>query len=184
MYDEVYSAWKREMEEEELQPLSTDFYLRLKSYMNKLEEAYSMLNGESVKALLMRRELENLRRLTASLVDERRRKIGRAIMDGNEISVEEAPEGVVELVNRLIEAFQRIDRMVLGGDREVAIPRDGYTPVRFLKSIPKIIGSDMRTYGPFEPEDVAYLPEENAEILVEKGVAAKISRSDSKDEKQ
>lgn len=50
--------------------------------------------------------------------------------------------------------------------------------VRFLKSIDQVVGTDLRTYGPFEAEDVATLPFENARALIEKKVAVKISWED------
>jgi len=43
--------------------------------------------------------------------------------------------------------------------------------VRFLKMVPAIVGSDMKTYGPFMVEDVASVPESNARILVRQGLA-------------
>ena len=50
--------------------------------------------------------------------------------------------------------------------------------IRFLKSIDQIIGTDLQTYGPFEAEDVATLPFENARSLIEKKVAVKVSWED------
>ncbi len=46
--------------------------------------------------------------------------------------------------------------------------------VRFLKSIDQIVGTDLQTYGPFEAEDVATLPFENARALIGKKIAVKI----------
>jgi len=50
--------------------------------------------------------------------------------------------------------------------------------VRFLKPIDQIVGTDLHTYGPFEAEDVATLPFENAGALIGKKIAAKISWED------
>ncbi|HJU13488.1 MAG TPA: hypothetical protein VJ792_03440 [Candidatus Nitrosotalea sp.] len=50
--------------------------------------------------------------------------------------------------------------------------------VRFLKPIDQIVGTDLQTYGPFEAEDVATLPFENALALIGKKVAAKVSWED------
>jgi len=50
--------------------------------------------------------------------------------------------------------------------------------VRFLKPIDKIMGTDLHTYGPFEAEDVATLPFENASALIGKKIAMKISWED------
>ena len=50
--------------------------------------------------------------------------------------------------------------------------------IRFLKPIDQIMGTDLQTYGPFESEDVATLPFENARSLIEKKVAVKVSWED------
>ncbi|MDE1862543.1 MAG: DNA replication complex GINS family protein [Thaumarchaeota archaeon] len=50
--------------------------------------------------------------------------------------------------------------------------------VRFLRPIDQIVGTDLQNYGPFEAEDVATLPFENARALITKKVAAKISWED------
>ena len=50
--------------------------------------------------------------------------------------------------------------------------------VRFLKPIDQIVGTDLHTYGPFDAEDVATLPFENALALIAKKVASKISWED------
>ena len=43
--------------------------------------------------------------------------------------------------------------------------------IRMLQPLKKIVCIDMKAYGPFEAEDVVTLPEENANILIEKGLA-------------
>lgn len=50
--------------------------------------------------------------------------------------------------------------------------------VRFLKPIDQIIGSDLEKYGPFDTEDVATLPFENATALIGKKIAVKVSWED------
>jgi DNA replication factor GINS len=50
--------------------------------------------------------------------------------------------------------------------------------VRFLKPIDQIVGSDLEKYGPFDAEDVATLPFENATALIGKKIALKISWED------
>lgn len=43
--------------------------------------------------------------------------------------------------------------------------------VRFLKPVPKFVSKDLRVYGPFDEEDIAKLPEDAADLLIEKGRA-------------
>lgn len=40
--------------------------------------------------------------------------------------------------------------------------------VRFLHAVPRFIGKDLEEYGPFEQEDVANLPSEIADVLINK----------------
>jgi len=48
---------------------------------------------------------------------------------------------------------------------------EGIKSVRFIKPVPKFLGSEMETYGPFEENDIASLPSKIANILVKKNRA-------------
>lgn len=52
-----------------------------------------------------------------------------------------------------------------------------YIVVRFLKETPPLVGIDLLNYGPFEEEDIACLPYQNAIILVNEKFAEKIELS-------
>lgn len=41
-----------------------------------------------------------------------------------------------------------------------------YILVKFLKKTPALVGIDLLNYGPFEKENIAFLPYENAKILI------------------
>ncbi len=43
--------------------------------------------------------------------------------------------------------------------------------VRFLQPLPAIMGIDMKAYGPFQPEELATIPVQNAENLIKRGIA-------------
>ena len=49
-----------------------------------------------------------------------------------------------------------------------------YTLVRMVKKTPPLVGVDLKTYGPFEKEDVINLPHKNAIILINEKFAEKI----------
>jgi DNA replication initiation complex subunit (GINS family) len=49
--------------------------------------------------------------------------------------------------------------------------------IRFLHSVPKFVGKELETYGPFEQEDVASLPEDIAKVLISKGRAEEIANN-------
>ena len=46
--------------------------------------------------------------------------------------------------------------------------------VRFVKEFDEIVGVDLEKYGPFKPEDIATIPNENAQALISNGIALKI----------
>ncbi len=52
-----------------------------------------------------------------------------------------------------------------------------YTLIRFLKKTPPLVGIDLKNYGPFEKEDVAFIPYKNAIILLSEKFAVKIDIS-------
>ena len=45
---------------------------------------------------------------------------------------------------------------------------------RFVKEFEEIVGVDLEKYGPFKPEDIATIPNENAQALISNGIALKI----------
>jgi len=47
--------------------------------------------------------------------------------------------------------------------------------VRFIHPVPKFIGKELEVYGPFEEEDMATVPSEIADVLIEKGRAEEMS---------
>ncbi len=48
--------------------------------------------------------------------------------------------------------------------------------IRFIYSVPKFLGHNLDVYGPFEEDDTANLPEEIADILINKGRAEEIKK--------
>ncbi|MFH1408277.1 MAG: hypothetical protein ABIH34_00045 [Nanoarchaeota archaeon] len=51
---------------------------------------------------------------------------------------------------------------------------DGPVTVRFLKPVPSFVGEDLTSHGPFEAEEIASLPSEVANVLVDRGRAEEI----------
>ena len=48
--------------------------------------------------------------------------------------------------------------------------------VRFTHAVPKFVGKELEEYGPFEEEDIANLPIDIAQILIDKGRAEEINQ--------
>lgn len=51
---------------------------------------------------------------------------------------------------------------------------DGYEKVKITSEVPEFMGTDLESYGPFEEGEKVEIPEENADILVNRGSAEKV----------
>jgi DNA replication initiation complex subunit (GINS family) len=52
---------------------------------------------------------------------------------------------------------------------------EGYEVVEITSDVPEFMGTDLEAYGPFEEGEQAEIPEDNAEILVNRGNAEQLS---------
>jgi DNA replication factor GINS len=182
MYGELYAVWQREIENPELQPLPADFYARVSDYLKRIKEETLVLDKKTLKAPLLEREMRNVDRIVKDLLRARYKKLVKTIGETQKIpsdllTTEEAK--ICEGFLPFTAAYREFARNLLQGQAptvKVDQPHNRVA-VRFLKPIPAIIGSDMKTYGPFAAEDVASVPAENAKILVKQGLAVVVEVS-------
>jgi len=164
---------------EEIQPLPKDFYIRLTKYVRKIREEQRMLDEKTVKGSLMKKEEENVRKMVKELIQTRYEKITRLTKKDEAASIAhltQEEEGWFQESSLQFESFKKLVEKLLQGrlKKDEEKPRNGLVVVRILREIPEIIGIDMKTYGPFKPEDIASLPAENARTLIKQGAAIEV----------
>jgi len=179
LYDELYNAWKRELENVELEKLLSDFYSRITDYLRRLKEEGRMLDKRTIKARLLKDEMRNVKRMVHELIQARYRKLVNRAAKGEKI-----PSGFLTMEEKksyaealpLAEAYYSLAEKILRGyAQKVNVEqKHGNAVLRFLKEVPEIVGADMKTYGPFKIEDVASLPLDNSKILVKQGLAERV----------
>jgi DNA replication factor GINS len=179
VYSELYDTWQQEHESADLTKLQLDFYQKVASYVRLLKEESRMLDKRTAKAALLKKEMQNVKRMIRALTKARYRKLVRMISEGEKLPTDvlTAEEEKVYLgVVPFADAYRSIAESVLHGHApEIVVEQKHKRAVlRFLKDVPAIIGADMATFGPFKVEDVASLPLENAKILVKQGLAERI----------
>jgi DNA replication factor GINS len=179
MYNELNEIWKRELESDELENLPPDFYSKIADYMRKLKEESRMLDKRTVKASLLKKEIQNVKRMLNNMFRTRYKKIVRKAAKGekiqsNVLTVEE--EKIYAGFSSLAETYWSFAKNIIRGYvPKVDVGQEHKrTVLRFLKDVPAIIGADMKVYGPFKVEDVASLPIENAKVLVKQGLTEKV----------
>jgi DNA replication factor GINS len=179
MYPELYRIWKQELEDVELTKLSPEFYAEIANYIRKLSEEARMLDKRSVKASLLKKETQNAKRMVRELIRARCRKLMKKAAAGEKVTPDiltgdEA--NIFASVSTFSGAFQLLTKEVLQGRKpKIEAGQEHKRAVlRFLAQVPAIIGADMKSYGPFQAEDVASLPMDNAKILVKQRLAESV----------
>jgi DNA replication initiation complex subunit (GINS family) len=190
MYDELYAAWRLEIEHGELGSLPSNFYERLADYLRRIREDNTKIDQKTVRTTLLAHEENNVTRMTQELISERYRKMLKLTMSGRRVPVDSLAAEEQKLYGGVApstESFNQFAEDILKGHlakidaetvpmsqlQEHSVVNKRVT-LRFLKSVPSIIGSDMKSYGPFLVEDVASVPVNNAKILVKQGLAKQV----------
>jgi DNA replication factor GINS len=197
VYNDLYAAWKREVDDTTLGGLSPDFYGNISNYLRHLKEE-NMLDQKSIKMKLIEHEAENVKFMLDELLDLRYRKIIKNISRNQKVpfellTVEE--KKMAETFSTFSSSYKKFREDLKQGlleespSMKVVMKTNNKTApspaadaqkrvtVRFVKNIPAIMGADMKSYGPFNAEDVASLPALNAQILVKQGLAVLIEVS-------
>lgn len=179
MYNELYETWKLELENKELQKLPAEFYSTVANYMKKLREEGRMLEKRTLKANLLRKEMQNAKHMAQELIQIRYRKIMGKVARGEQVAQDLLTLEEKTIYSRaapFAETVQNFASEVVRGQtpKMKMDQQHKKVAVRFLKDVPAIIGADMKTYGPFKVEDVAMLPAENTRILITQGLVEKV----------
>lgn len=171
MYEKIYSAWEKEQKEKTLQKLEDNFYIEAKKFLDTLNADKD--ESEPLLTRLVKKEYANISFMLNDLMNIRLDKILRSIRVGKELSKEK----LTHEEKILYERFKK-DLLQFFGEKstppdikEIEEKNESFFLVRFLKPLPAIVGSDMKIYGPFQVEDIATLPKENAKALILKNAA-------------
>lgn len=174
----LYSILLREIENESVQELDPNLYNNIAEFLGNLKsQGYDGIESKIKDSLL-----KIMTELTTLLLKIRIEKATKPEqLDYSNLLDEE--RFILDSEDELRQRKETILSATLNGRLKLLETvaknhRSRSVVVRFLKSIDQIVGTDLRTYGPFESEDVANLPFENARALIDKKVAVKISWED------
>src|SRR5215208_6633396 len=152
---DVYKMLEKEIETPTLQSLEPDTF-------QKIAEALGSLKGhayEGIEAKVRDKMVEMLATSSCLMIETRQSKMssGDEPLDYSKLTDEEK-----YILDSKRESNKRIDEVI-------AALVKGRPKV--LKSIEAFVGIDMNKYGPYEQEDVATLPFENARSIIDGGGA-------------
>ena len=179
MYDELYELLKKEKETLVVQRLPKNFYAKIAAYIKKMNEENRMLDKKTAKARLLDSEYKHAKTVVSELLQCRYKKFLKKALARETVAIDALTDEERKLygeVMQLPDAYQAFSKDILRGQLSKVEKAERQTMVvlRFVQEIPALIGSDLKTYGPFAPEDIATLPPENARIFIKQGVAVKV----------
>ncbi|HYB67852.1 MAG TPA: hypothetical protein VEC43_05945 [Candidatus Acidoferrales bacterium] len=177
MYNELYKAWKAEKSSEKTQPLPSDFYRRVQTYLSGLEDDSASLEVHSLQGRLALKEKEIVTRLLHELKETRLQKLVNVTKHHGNVDatgLTEEEKSLVKGIDDSLQAFEEGGSELADTATATAEEQIELSVVRFLQDIPEIVGTDLKIYGPFKKEDVGSLPNQNAYALVKQGAAKEI----------
>lgn len=178
MYSSIYKIWSEENYLEDIQKLNDQILENIRKYIKLRRELKNKTNEEIVK-LLIEEEIENVNFMLQDLIKLRTIKIFDAIQKDKKINInyltsEERKfyESTQELYKRNADFFSLAQDVSSKNSDNYF---NQYIPIRITKEMNAIVGADLKTYGPFRPEDIVVLPKKNAESLIKHDYASAIS---------
>ena len=182
LYTTLYHLWELEKDQQELQPLNRTFFQDLSRYVKSLREELQSLDEKTWKAELLLEEQKRIKTLLSDLTVTRFQKMLDAVKNERDLTSDQLTTEEEYSYNALQLTWKHLQTVITDILRgrppkivsDLSMEKPKRLLIRFLQAIPAIVGPDMKTYGPFKEEDVAYLPIENAEVLIKRNIAIKV----------
>ena len=162
----------REFQTEEVQELNTDFFRNLSRYIGNLKnEEY-----DGIEKITKNQIITMATSLTELIINRRLKKISPNL---TYTAMTDEEKFIVDSNNEMNERKDLIISGIINGKTkflEITSTKHKTKPVtvRFVKEFDEIVGVDLEKYGPFKIEDIATIPNENAQALISNGVAIKV----------
>ncbi len=200
-FETIYEILRREKNKEDLQKLEYSFLKDVLDYLKEKQQIYNDSLKKTDLFSISEREntllqIQNIKKLLKELYDRREKKIIemaliRSKTKSNIINTSNLLDEEKELYNSLVSTLNNYRESIINSVIEMRdvkpvfvveeikeeiskIPELSVTKIRFLEQVDTFIGKELEEYGPFKPNDVAYIPNELANIILGQGKAVKI----------
>lgn len=194
-YEKLYEILRMEKFRTDLQALPENF---IDSVRNYLEEKTKILEKQKEKESSMfqselgstQRQLENVRKIIKEVYDRRENKILQSAI----FSARSGARVVPNMLEHEKDFYDSILDLLAGYRKGVLINLLASKPIekpkpksikkeveassnkilRFNEAVPRFIAENMKSYGPYDVEDVALVPNHASQILIKKNKADNI----------
>ncbi|MGI0079198.1 MAG: hypothetical protein ACRECH_06205 [Nitrososphaerales archaeon] len=173
--DKLHRLLADENASKELLKIPPNTYKEITAHIKSIRSESSE-GDRSLSSELSLAERQIMSDIARRLIEVRIAKFNRdPEADVSNLTMEE--KYIVEPLIQSRKRFDRIGESIFHGqtgelEHASSAVKQKYVYVRFLQPYAAIAGSDLATYGPFELEDVAIVPLDNAKLLVKNGIVA------------
>jgi DNA replication factor GINS len=169
----LYAMLVRELENDSIQYVQPTIYQDIANMLGNLKgQGY-----DGMEAKVKNKLVQLIGDVAKLLLYTRLDKIRDSKIDYSNLT--EAEQYVIASEKELRSRFEQVLSATLEGRikalEDIALKaKTMHVLLRFLRSMEAISGIDNSRYGPFEEEDIAVLPFENAKRLIEQGIAVEL----------
>ncbi len=178
IHELIFVAWRRERLNEKLESLETDFFSKIRPYLNHLE---TQIKNETdpIIARIFKKRWERVNYLLNDLVDLRLNKHFRdCLMNISPPSV--LPDEEQEFRDKLCSIHNTMRTHIFGGISTTSNidTQNTYSLIQFISNDEMIsICSDLKEYGPFTSDEFVILPTDNVNTFIKRKKAKIIKLS-------
>ena len=179
MYSALFKIWQDENRLEDIQSLEDKILDKIRKYVRSLTNLKNKTE-DKIAILIIDEEIKNIRFMIENLFELRMNKLFLAIREEKEVKKHYLTANERKFYETAFDLYQKgSDSFYSAAHGTKLKDFDNffrqYVPIRILKDMSAIVGADLKTYGPFKPEDITVLPKKNAETLIKHKFAAFIS---------
>ncbi|MHA1594815.1 MAG: DNA replication complex subunit Gins51 [Candidatus Baldrarchaeia archaeon] len=184
VYSKLLSFWREESSGRSISELPNEIFDEVSGLARKILSLMRLHEDKSVVYKIASTMLENIKFMISEMLTLRMFKVITSLLEKRnsigdlkksfahvERHLEHIAKGV-EMFHSLLDNILKFEssttEVMHAPIRKI---REGYALIRILRKLPKIVGVDMTIYGPFNEEDIVILPQQNAEVLVKRGIA-------------
>jgi len=177
-YSDIYEAARKERYSEQLQPLQKNFLDEFASYLKEKKEITSKsVDDFSDNVMKTKKQLENAITLFRELLLRRRKKILNLVLIATETGIAKADfENMLSFEKELFESIMKCmefaDKKMgesFNGDKKSLEQKNQL--ILFIDGVEEFLDLSGEKLGPFEKGQIANIPKDIAQILIDDGKA-------------
>lgn len=190
-YEILYELLRKEKYSAELMETDKEFYIKAVRYLQEKQKLVDAQKGKdsifAAEVIKTQRQLDNAGKIIQDFYEKREGKILQLAIGTSRIKRKDPPANMLpeekKMFFELFDVLKRyrsgiLDNMLTGKKPHVEdiAPKDikgdiregTHKIIRFTNPVPQFVAEDLKTYGPFEKEDVATIPPRAAGVIINK----------------